>query len=290
MWSKLNHKVSELKAELHYWLETGHHSRHLSPLPREDQQIVEELKQEGVAITSLETLGLESTPVAIAAAEHYLQEMKAMLAKQTAQPNFGTIQNPAFPHIFTVRSVPEFDQWGREPRLLKLVEAYIGVPVAFQGVHLRRDFANENPVTTELWHKDSEDRRMVKIFVYLSDATEEYGPLEYIPRRLVSPWLKRRIQKTIHRLDGRLGLTNGEMAQFVPESRWKSCSVPAGSVVFADPVAIFHHGKARQQERSALFFVYTAAQPLRPECVTQYWDDTFYRPSLTFQPVDFSAS
>ncbi|WP_423782422.1 hypothetical protein [Fischerella thermalis] len=35
-----------------------------------------------------------------------------------------------------------------------------------------------------------------------------------------------------------------------------------------------------REERSALFFVYTANPPKRPELRTQYWDDTFPKPEL----------
>ena len=54
-------------------------------------------------------------------------------------------------------------------------------------------------------------------------------------------------------------------------------------MIFVDPKAIFHRGKSRQVERSALFFVYTAKQPLQPENCTQYSDQTFARPELTVE-------
>ncbi|QFS52548.1 hypothetical protein [Nostoc sphaeroides] len=82
------------------------------------------------------------------------------------------------------------------------------------------------------------------------------------------------IPKTVK---GLVGLNDQEIAEIVPSSLWKSCPGKAGTVVFADPKAIFHHGKSRQQTRSTLFFVYTAQNPLRPDCCNQYSDRTFAR-------------
>lgn len=252
-----------------YRLELVNYHHQLPTLSASDHQIVSQLKREGAAITSLEQLSLPSTPAMLAAAQTYLQMMKAELA---APPH-----KPAYPHIYTMTDIPEFSNWGNDPRLLRLVENYIGLPTKFQEVHLRRDFPNETPVTTGLWHWDLEDRRMVKLFVYLTDATEAYGPLEYIPKACMSPWMQYQILQQV-RYSDRMGLNDAEMAAFVPRSRWQRCSVPAGSVVLADPAAICHRGGHRRHERATLFFVYTAAHPLRPDHVLQYSDDTFTRP------------
>jgi Phytanoyl-CoA dioxygenase (PhyH) len=276
--NKLKGTLPRATSELQYRLDLAHHRNRLPALSAADQQIADALDRDGVCITTLEALGIPSTPTLLKASHRYLQDMKAVLAADpTKQDNFGSVLNPAYPQIFTVTDLPEFSAWGYEPRLLNIVENYVKVPIKYQGVHLRRDFSNENPVTTELWHRDLEDRRMVKIFVYLTEATDEYGPLEYIPKSRVSYWLDRHIQKKIARA-GRMGLTDAEMDEIIPRSEWRRCSVPVGSVVFADPIAVFHHGKSRLKDRAALFFVYTAAKPLRPECVLQYSDETFARP------------
>lgn len=34
--------------------------------------------------------------------------------------------------------------------------------------------------STELWHRDHEDKRVIKIFLYLSDVTDDAGPFAYI--------------------------------------------------------------------------------------------------------------
>lgn len=271
---KLSHGLSALR----YPLDLVSHHHHLPALSTTDLEIATELKQKGACITSLAQLGLPSTPTLLAAAQTYLQMMKSLQSSGSATYHSSKEEHdPAYPHIFTVTDLPEFANWGSNPRLLNIVENYIGLPVKFQGVHLRRDFPNEKPITTGLWHWDLEDRRMVKIFVYLTDATDEYGPLEYIPKEYIPWWMQQQIWRKVWR-SGRMGLYDEEVEAFVPRSHWRRCSAPAGSVVFADPAAVFHRGSPRQRERDTLFFVYTAAHPLRPGHVLQYHDDTFPRP------------
>ncbi|MBD0342650.1 MAG: hypothetical protein ICV61_17765 [Microcoleus sp. Co-bin12] len=183
--------------------------------------------------------------------------------------------------------LPKFSDWGNESSLLRIAENYIGLPIAFQGIHLRRDFANRKPVTTEFWHQDLEDRRMLKAILYLTDVDEEHGPFEYIPKSAISPLLafRIRLQTLLKLLQARIfntkdviGLSDREIEKIVPRSKWKTCLGKAGTVVFVDPVAIFHHGKSRKLGLSTLFFVYTSQHPLRPDCCTQYSDQTFARP------------
>jgi len=85
-----------------------------------------------------------------------------------------------------------------------IVENYMGLPIAFQGIHFRRDFANKSPVTTEFWHQDLENRRILKVIIYLSDVSEEHGLFEYIPKPRVSPLLSWLSHYKIRRADSRI--------------------------------------------------------------------------------------
>lgn len=273
-------QVAQIPAEIRYQIELANYAPHLPPLDVFDQQIVDTCKREGVYVTSLDELGFASTAPMMQAARHYLDMMESIRPKQSLEHVDLDQATSLHPQIFTMTDLPEFTNWGRESRLLDIIENYIGLPVAFHGVHLRRDFANPSPITTELWHQDLEDRRMLKAIIYLSDVlTEADGPFEYIPKSQVSPQLARRIHRSIAKAWA-LGISDQEMEKLVPRSAWKRCTGPAGTVVLMDPKNIFHHGKSRIRERAALFYVYTAANPLHPEHCTQYSDDTFARPKL----------
>ncbi|MBW4693389.1 MAG: hypothetical protein KME27_16680 [Lyngbya sp. HA4199-MV5] len=291
MLNVIRRKFDRLLSEINYRVALRQHAKNLPALTAQDRLVVEACRQEGAFATSLERLGLPLTTPMLEEAAKLLVEMQADLASRTEMSTWGTCKNPAYPQIFTVTDLPAFSQWAQNQRLLNIIENYIGLPVAFQGVHLRRDFANERPVTTEFWHRDLEDRRVIKLFVYLSDVATETGPYEYIPRSKTPPAIVRRIKASFtRRLETHpydMGLTDDEMAAIVPRSDWRTCIGAAGTVLFSDPVAVFHHGKSRTQDRSALFFVYTAQEPLRPQDCRQYSDRTYARPDqLQPQPED----
>ncbi|MBD2213543.1 phytanoyl-CoA dioxygenase family protein [Nostoc linckia FACHB-104] len=280
MFNQLHKYIPRIPSELRYRIDLMRHARKLPALSPQDKLIVEILRKEGVVTTSLQDLALPKTAELIPSAESQLANMElALAAKYKNTQKFGSGENPAYPQIFTVTDLPEFYHWGSEQRLLNIIENYIGLPIAFQGVHLRRDFANDEQLTTELWHLDAEDRRMIKVIIYLNDVSQENGPFEYIPKSQMSLIKELQIRSQIvpKTAKGLVGLNDGEIEKIVPKSLWKSCPGKAGSIVIADPRAIFHHGKPRTQSRSTLFFVYTAKNPLRPECCKQYSDQTFAR-------------
>jgi len=277
MLHKLQQIIAGFQYELGYQLRVWQHQKNLPQLDSRDRLIVNTLKKEGAYITNLEELGLASTP-------EMLKATQEQLAQMSANSNLHLAKK--LPQIYTVTDLQQIANWAKETRLMKIVENYLGLPVAFQGVHLRKDLPNEEQFGTLLWHKDAEDRKMVKIFIYLNDVDEEQGPFEYIPLHLTSFPNRNayRIDKQLQQ-SGYLGLNDEQVEAIIPKSAWKSCPGPAGTVLIADPRTVLHHGTLRTQERSALFFVYTANPPKRPELCTQYWDDTFARPDTNKVPV-----
>ncbi|MCU0567965.1 MAG: phytanoyl-CoA dioxygenase family protein [Oculatellaceae cyanobacterium Prado106] len=270
MMNVIANKFAELPAEFAYRAERAKHLRNLPPLKAQEQQWLDALEQEGACITSLEELGFDSGDRLLTTAQKYLKQMDAIAAATANQ----------LPQIFTVTDLPEFYNWGSEPRLLNLIEHYIGLPIAFHGVHLRKDFAGDKPTPTQNWHLDAEDRRILKAIVYLNDVTEQTGPFEYIPKSLTAPY-----QPAFWKIywqnkqRGFLGVENEAIAKILPRSAWKLCPGKKGTVILVDTRQVFHHGTLRTEDRSALFFVYTAKHPQHPELCTQYHDHTFARPA-----------
>jgi hypothetical protein len=267
MLKKIQDKILTLSYELSYRESLSRHAKNLPAINSGDKLIVNTLKKSGVYITSLEDLGFSSTAKMLATANTCAD---SMVNPRDIHAGYK------LPQIYTVTDLPEFFNWGIETRLQNIIEHYIGLPIAFHGVHVRKDFPNEKQLETLLWHKDSEDRRMIKVIIYLNDVTEEHGPFEYIrlPTNALEQVKNYQVDYELWRVNF-LGINDDKMMKVIPKSAWKSCPGKAGTVIFADVRNIFHHGTVRNQERSTLFFTYTANSPKRPELCTQYYDDTF---------------
>lgn len=270
MISSIQDKVSSLNHELAYRVRLSQHRTNLPALESGDRLIVDSLKRDGIYITNLADLGFKSTSNLLSASHNLLPTMGKNNYKDSEK-------NP--PEIYIVTDLPEFYNWGSEPRLINIIENYIGLPVAFHGVHLRKDFANKDQFATLLWHRDIEDRRVLKVIVYLNDVEEKHGPFEYVPAHLTST-----SGLNYYRIKNKIkdsgGINDETLNQIIPKSAWKSCTGAAGTVILADTRRLLHHGTLRTQERSTLFFAYTANPPKQPKLCTHFWDDSYPKPVL----------
>ncbi|HLP92382.1 MAG TPA: phytanoyl-CoA dioxygenase family protein [Nostocaceae cyanobacterium] len=267
----LKNKINAFTSELDYRAKLVKYAPKLPKLSAEDSLILNTLKKEGAYITNLTDLGISHTPELLQAAYCQMSTM-------------ATVNNSSnshrLPQIYTVTELSEFYNWGSNQRLMNIIENYLGLPVAFHGVHLRKDFANQHQFGTLLWHKDSEDRRMIKVIIYLNDVEEKNGPFEFIPLSCTSfPLTNYRLNYQLKK-SKYLGINDEQVKAIVPKSAWKSCTGKAGTVIIVDTGTALHHGTIRAEERATLFFAYTVNSPKRPDLCTQYWDDTFTKPIL----------
>lgn len=234
-------------------------SSHRSRLPKLsslDAEIVAGLEKNGVYITSLEKLDLPGTDALWASAT----EIANAYSLRARKGEFGgeyTVQVGAedmmrHPHIV---------RWPLDDRILNIVEAYLGLPAACDTLNFFYTVADGRQVAARRWHRDVEDRRMVKVIVYLHDVDLDTGPLEILHRPFPGsdsldganfPVL------TQEMLEERLGTTleSGDVT---------TCIGRAGTVIFTDVASYYHRGRpAIARDRCALFYNFFSRTPLRP--------------------------
>lgn len=267
MINTIRDKILQIPSELEYIVSRFRNAGNLPELALPDRTIVDALKREGAFITSLEDLVITPTPQLLNAVRRLLPSMPIAVYTNLIDNDCNNSHAVEACTTQIIKEYPDLFLWGLEERLLNIVENYIGLPVAYRGVILRKDFANGKELGARLWHRDGEDRRMVKIIIYLNDVSENGGPFEYMPKPLISSaqlfrymYLKLKFLRK-----GFLAFGDEEIKKFLPKSAWKSCIGPMGTVIFVDPRSVFHHGKLPNSERLALFFLYTSRHPMRPE-------------------------
>ena len=155
-----------------------------------------------------------------------------------------------------LREFPEMLLWALESKLLDIVENYIGLPVLYQFFAMRKSIADGQYSGVRRWHIDWEDRRIIKVIIYLNDVVNGGGPYEYISRTITP--------KAIKKLNYyNLGyVSDEEMARAVPKSNWHSCLGNKGTVVISDTSSVFHRAQPpTQNERFSVTFCYTSTTP-----------------------------
>jgi hypothetical protein len=134
------------------------------------------------------------------------------------------------------------DPWlrlGVNPRLLDLSNAYLEMwsKLEYVDVWYTAPAGGEERRSSQRWHRDFNDRHLLKAFLYLVDVDEETGPFEYVPRSAPGgeldrlwPW----------RPLGENYPPEGEFAERV-NGRSVSFIAPKGTIIFCN-TAGFHRG------------------------------------------------
>lgn len=261
-------EATELVLDTAYRIDRFQQRGHLPELDAVGRRIVDTLQRGEIAIVSIDELGLASSPAMEAAAEGVFADMRADLAEEGPSGE---------PLIRMSSNVPEIRAWATERSLSAIAANYIGLPPRFQGVHARIERVNEAQVTSEQWHRDLEDRRMLKAFFFPHDLTLAHGPFEYVSDHDLGPAGIKQVRRAVKEAEaqGELGISDPQMAEAIAPDRWRTSEAPARTVVFADPTASYHHGRLRTIPRESLFFVWTSAFPRHPEFCEQYWNDRY---------------
>lgn len=221
-----------------------------------DAAILSGLKKDGVYVTTLEALGIAHSDKVLTQAQSLSLNYKDE-AHRLAQAGREFILTPAEGIV----SCPDVFRWGLDDRILNIVEAYLGVPVAYDGVQQIYTVADGKAVGPRRWHLDWEDRKTVKVAIYCNDVSAGGGPFQVVRRRDQ----KQNAQGEGYRyeladdegLKERLG---SDYAQDI-----LTCEGPAGTVVFCETAEFFHRGQpAHTQDRAALFYSYFARRPRHP--------------------------
>ena len=163
-----------------------------------------------------------------------------------------------------VPTLADDDPWlriGIDDRVLDVVNSYFGLwskltyvdlwytPPAAPGVER---------VSSQRWHRDYNDDRLVKVFIYLTDIDEDTGPLEYVAGSALGgeygnewPWKP---------VSNDLYPPKEEFDRRIPESAHLSLTAPEGSMIFCNTSG-FHRGGYATGDRPRVMAVYNYSSP-----------------------------
>jgi hypothetical protein len=232
------------------------HKDHLPRIDDNEQNIVDQLEQNGVCITSLDALLIPDSHKLLEAAQPITNE----LSQQSRSPSHLG-KHTLMANADQLLAHPEIICWGLSERLLKIVECYLGLPVGYGALSFYYSVADGRDAGPRIWHRDKEDWKMVKVAVYLNDVDEFGGPFQCV---------KSDINKfLIETLPQYKGLTNSELEQLLktnnPDEYLTSCVGKTGTVIFTDTSKYYHRGKPpSKSDRSAIFFHYFSYRPKNP--------------------------
>jgi hypothetical protein len=219
-----------------------------------DLSIIDDLDKDGVHVTSVEHLFQDDSENILnglnkAASELEIfdeQNIPLYLQKKDSSVDMQS--------SYLMSKYPELFFLCLSPRILDLVENYLGLSAAFHGVALRRSLVDGREEGPRLWHQDAEDFRVFRIVIYLTDVTIGGGPFEYIPRSYGLTY------KDLKSIDSRIRMD--EMLKVVPKNVIRQCYGKAGTVIISDTANTFHHEKLQtNQARSVAMYGFSSRIP-----------------------------
>ncbi|MBW4658829.1 MAG: hypothetical protein KME15_09145 [Drouetiella hepatica Uher 2000/2452] len=232
------------------------HKNRLPKLSAADTAIVEDIRQTGIHVSSLKALNIPHTEEFLAASEAVFQA----LAERAALPEHGS-KHEVLANTAQLLQHEEIFQWGLSGKLLNIVENYLQLPVGYDGLQLVRSHADGREIGVRTWHKDREDRRMLKVCVYLNDVQMEGGPFECLQPMVNTPIYG------LFQYQYKL-LSDKELKSLLPGTEAEGIRTLVGSmgtVIFVDTALYYHRGKPpTQHHRTAVFFSYFSRRPRNP--------------------------
>lgn len=253
-WTADRALVDEIFLSPGYQRALANHKPHLPRLASADSAVVEELERRGVHVTSLDALALPGSAELVSAAQKVMTLLKANSRQSRYQGRHTVVATAGHLSLY-----PEIFIWGLHARLLGIAESYLKLPPAYDGFSAYYSIADGREAGPRLWHRDREDRRMLKVGVYFNDVDDSGGPFQII-RPLDNEMV---LQATEHRYKV---LSHQQVRTIIGRSNddWlETCRGESGTVIFADTASYFHRGKPpTAAERAAIYFGYFSRTPL----------------------------
>jgi len=227
----------------------------------EEHKIVQELEQYGISITTLDELKISLSDRFFKAAQNISEELK-----HNAELPLDKGKHTLTANAEQIMRYPELFLWGADRKLIRIVESYLKLPVAYDGLSYYYSPADAKETGPRKWHRDKEDWQMIKIGVYINDVNEDGGPFECVTPTANEILVKALTSEHIRKYKTAF---HHEILAILPEhmhDNWhKSCVGKAGTVVFVDTARYYHRGKPPTKlGRSAIFFGYCSRRPRHP--------------------------
>jgi hypothetical protein len=214
-----------------------------SSLSANETAVVNGLQRSGVFVTSLENLGIAQVENAsILASGARITDVLADRIAALNQPSPAFICNEPGDLLAN----PPIYRWGLNATVLRIIESYLRQPVAYDGPIVFYTEANKAEYGTRRWHLDREDRRVVKVALYLHDVDDE-GDGRFKYPVVTTATLERLLDIRVNTLEP------------------VTCTGKAGTLVFAEAGRFYHRGKPpTANDRVAIFYGYFARPPRNP--------------------------
>lgn len=214
-----------------------------------EKKIISAFRKDGIAITHLDELFPQQNFLSVL--EIYTRKLASCADTRTSKEFlrnlFETVPEVDFSNPFLLFALEE--------RILNIVNSYMDLCAKLYYLTLNITIPvvkGSLPVQSQQWHRDPEDKKLVKVFLYLNNVDEEAGPFIYVPGSQYGGKFGSLFPQQPPR--GSSYINDKRLEQFIPKEYILKCTGRAGTIIFCDTAGLHKGGYARAKER----FMFTA--------------------------------
>lgn len=231
VWRLLNNKAINLL------------SKNKPSLDSEQKRIVAEMKRTGIAVSTLDTLFPGQNMLQILSdysktlyPEEAEQGKKLYLKKYWDRFPIFDLNNPFLKLTLEKKIVDIANGYMEMWTKLKYYDLAMTLPVP----------EGSNAIQSQRWHRDPQEKKIIKMFIYLNDVGDDAGPFFHIlESNHDGKYGKLFPQKTPEGIY----ITEEEIRKTIPAENIKKMTGKAGTVIFCDTSGIHKGGYATKNER-----------------------------------------
>lgn len=228
-------------------------------------RVVTDLNRDGIAVTSAQALFgpnscFDELCESFDRLQHSLKDQVTEAREQAASCKDAGEKSFIFEYLGTepVLNLSEiYARFALNQNILRIANAYLGMHTRLRYYNIWHTFATQDePRESQLWHRDREDRYILKAFVYLCDVGEGGGPFTYATGTHEKGQVK---EKPEFFLEGGVRRsTDSQMSKVVHPDKWIKGTGLKGTIIFADTHGYHKGGLAREQDRIMYTCMFTS--------------------------------
>jgi hypothetical protein len=233
---------------------------HRPTLSTVQAKVVQELTSDGIAFVDAGALGMDAADWAHlrSLVEEFADSPRVREASDRFRAALG--RQTVKPDAYIVKLHPEGPTLSLDDPLLRLalrgpildvVNSYLGLwsKLVYTDVWHTIPSEVDQRIGSQFWHRDPEDRRMVKVYFYFSEVDGEAGPMEYVRGSASGgryghlwPWKP---------LSPERYPREEEVDRLIPAAARVQCFGSPGTLIFCDTDGLHRGGTAKSRPRIA---------------------------------------
>lgn len=248
------------------------------------KDLLKTLRRDGIAVTDLNTLFPNSSILS------ELQAYASILEKNRTPSIKKSFLHKYWESTEEINLGSPFMQVILSETLVNIVNSYMNMytKLRYYDLSLTTPVSEEAEATySQRWHRDPQEKKVCKVFIYLSDVDSTAGPFTYIPQsNYGSKFGSMFPQKPP------LGVypKDGEVEKLLPQDSINTMTGKAGTVILCDTIGLHKGGYATKKSRLMFTGFFTAPSYREPQTFSYPKDLKDFKEKLSKMPNPVSFS